>query len=196
VSGPRTSPFRATLSRRLENLRWRTQGAAKAKLSGAERFGEQPRMAGRVRFGLRGVAVFGDRFLADGMFATIAISVQTGAHLSVGDDVYMNGGTWLEVWHDVRIGNNVKFGPYSSLIDDNRHEVEPGAQLFKGPVIIGNDVWLGRNVSVMPGVHIGDGSVIGAHSIVTSDIPPKSFAAGAPARVIKELKLPEGWIRL
>lgn len=152
-------------------------------------------MAGKVHLRFRGKTVIGDRFLADGMFAPVTVNVKDGASLSLGNDVYMNGGAWLEVWHDVEIGNNVQFGPYASLIDDDRHKVEPGSQVYKGPLKIGNNVWLGRNVSVMPGVHIGDGSVVGAHSVVTRDIPPNSFAVGAPARVVKKLDLPEGWIR-
>ena len=118
-----------------------------------------------------------------------------GATLSIGDDLYMNAGTSIEVWHDVRIGSNCLFGPFASVIDDDRHEVEPGAILHKGPTILGNNVWLGRSAAVMPGVTVGDGSVIGANSVVTRDIPPNSFAAGAPARVIRKLELPDGWVR-
>lgn len=57
----------------------------------------------------------------------------------------------------------------------------------KGPVVIGNNVWLGNNVCVMPGVTIGDGAIIGANSVVTHDIPAYSVAAGIPAKVIKQL---------
>ena len=53
------------------------------------------------------------------------------------------------------------------------------------PVTIGNDVWLGRRVIIMPGVNIGDGCVIGAGAVVTKDIPAYSVAAGVPAKVIK-----------
>lgn len=56
---------------------------------------------------------------------------------------------------------------------------------LKGDTIIGNDVWFGQNVTVMPGVHIGDGSIIAANSTVTSDIPPYSVAGGNPCRLIK-----------
>jgi maltose O-acetyltransferase len=61
--------------------------------------------------------------------------------------------------------------------------------------VVGSNVWLGRSVAVMPGVTIGDGSVIGANSVVTRDIPPGSFAAGAPAQVIRKLGIPDGWVR-
>ena len=52
---------------------------------------------------------------------------------------------------------------------------------------VGNNVWLGDKVSILPGVHIGDGSVIGANSVVTHSIPPYSIAAGNPAKVLKTI---------
>lgn len=55
----------------------------------------------------------------------------------------------------------------------------------RAPVIIGNDVWIGAGSIIMPGVSIGDGSVVGAHSVVTRDVPPYTIVAGAPARVIR-----------
>lgn len=57
---------------------------------------------------------------------------------------------------------------------------------FKGDTVVGNDVWIGQNVTVMPGVHIGDGAIIGANSVVTRDIPPYCIAAGNPCRVRKK----------
>ena len=71
----------------------------------------------------------------------------------------------------MRIGNNTILAPNVSILDHDRHEVQPGAKMYHGPVVIGNNVWLCRNVCVMPGVTIGDGSVIGANSVVTKDIP-------------------------
>ena len=56
----------------------------------------------------------------------------------------------------------------------------------KGGVIIGNGVWLGNNVCVMPGVRIGDGAVVGANSVVTHDVPPYTIVAGIPARIINQ----------
>lgn len=62
---------------------------------------------------------------------------------------------------------------------------------LKGNTIVGNDVWIGQNVTILPGVHIGDGAVIGANSIVASDIPPYTIAAGNPCRVIRPRFNPE-----
>ncbi len=57
---------------------------------------------------------------------------------------------------------------------------------YKGDTVIGNDVWIGQNVTFLPGVHIGDGCIIGANSVVASNIPPYSIAVGNPARVIRK----------
>ena len=54
------------------------------------------------------------------------------------------------------------------------------------PVYIGNDVWIGDRVLILPGVHIGDGSIIAAGAVVTKDVPPHSIVAGVPARKIKD----------
>ena len=57
---------------------------------------------------------------------------------------------------------------------------------LKGDTVVGNDVWIGQNVTVMPGVHIGDGSIIAANSVVTKDIPPYSIAGGNPCKLIRK----------
>ena len=54
------------------------------------------------------------------------------------------------------------------------------------PVYIGNDVWIGDRALILPGVHIGDGSIIAAGAVVTKDVPPYSIAAGVPARKIRD----------
>jgi len=156
-------------------------------------FGSLPNIRGKVNFHIRGEAVFGRRFTAIGEVAAVRIAVSEGGRLTVGEDTAVNGGVSIEVWHDVRIGSKVMMAPYVSIIDDDRHEVEPGTPLYKGPTVIGDNVWLAAHVTVLPGVTIGSGSVIGGHSVVSKDIPPNCFAAGAPARVIKSLNIPDGW---
>ena len=64
----------------------------------------------------------------------VTIKVDPGARLSIGDRVYMNAGTSIEAYHELTIGNDVLIGPFASIIDDDRHQAEPGAALYKGPV--------------------------------------------------------------
>jgi acetyltransferase-like isoleucine patch superfamily enzyme len=75
-------------------------------------------------------------------------------------------------------------------MDTPFHELDPDRRLARprtSPIDIGENVWLGARVMVMPGVTIGRDAAVGAGSIVTSDVPPRTLVAGVPARVIKEL---------
>src|SRR3984957_6221437 len=170
-------------------------GGVKARLSGAESFGRKPRIFGKVKFVPDGRLIIGDRFRAAGHRSQVTLLVSPGALLQLGDDVGINHGVEIEAWGEVRIGKNTILAPYVSILDHDRHEVQPGAQMYRRPVVIGKNVWLCRHVCGMPGVTIGDGSVIGANSVVTKDIPAGVFAAGLPAKVIRQLDLPEGWVR-
>lgn len=195
ASSSSTEPPYKAARRRLNNAKRLLSGAVRAKFSGAESFGGHADMRGRVRFKLQGRAVFGRGFIAEGDISTVSIVVRENATLIIGDDVYMNYGVTIEACHEIRVGDHVLMAPLVSIIDDNRHETEPGAVLYKGPIVIGNNVWLARNVAVIPGASIGDGCVIAANSVVCTDIPPNSLAAGAPARVIRKLDLPTNWVR-
>lgn len=170
-------------------------GYLRTRVTMPGKFGAFPVFSGKIRFQLGGAASFGSKLDIEAPLAGVLILVAPGARLSVGDDVSIVSGVTIEAWHDIRIGSNVLIGQFSSIFDDDRHDAEPGAVRTKGPLVIEDNVWLTRNVSVLPGVTIGEGSVIGANSVVTKDIPPRSFAAGAPARVIRELAVPAGWVR-
>lgn len=84
------------------------------------------------------------------------------------------------------------------LITDNSHGLSDIKQMdvapnycplySKGPVIIEDNVWIGEKTSILPGVHIGQGSIIGANSVVTKDVPAYSVVAGNPAKIIKTNK--------
>lgn len=56
------------------------------------------------------------------------------------------------------------------------------------PVVIGNGVWIGANVTILGGVNIGDGAVVAAGAVVTKDVPAKTLVGGVPAKVIKQLQ--------
>ena len=57
---------------------------------------------------------------------------------------------------------------------------------LKGDTVVGNDVWIGQNVTILPGVHIGDGAIIGLNSVVTKDVPPYTIVAGTPAKIVRK----------
>lgn len=87
-------------------------------------------------------------------------------------------------------GANHMLDSYSAypfeIIDEFKGLSRPFAQRGnRGDTIVGNDVWIGQNATILPGVHIGDGAIIGACSVVTKDVPPYSVVAGNPAQVKK-----------
>ena len=113
-----------------------------------------------------------------------------GSNIKAGDNVFMNFECVILDVCEVKIGSRVMFAPkvqlYTATHPLNAKERSSGRELGK-PITIGNDVWLGGGVIVCPGVTIGNGVVVGAGSVVTRDLPDNVFAAGNPARVIKEI---------
>ena len=112
--------------------------------------------------------------------------------LSIGDDSGI--GIRCEINGPVTIGKKVMMGPevviYTSGHRHDRCDIPMSAQGDDEtkPVVIGDDVWIGRRVIIMPGVKIGTGCIIGAGAVVTKDIPDYSVAGGVPAKVIKSRK--------
>lgn len=97
----------------------------------------------------------------------------------------MNAGCYIQARNGIRLGNNVRIGPGVGLISAG-HSLDDYDVHEKGPPIrIGNNVWVGMNAVILPGITIGDNVVVGAGSIVTADIPANSIAAGNPCKVIK-----------
>jgi acetyltransferase-like isoleucine patch superfamily enzyme len=88
----------------------------------------------------------------------------------------------------VTIGNNVIIGAFCTLIDNDFHNPDPNKRktIVAKPIVIEDNVFLGFNCFVLKGVTIGKNSVIGANSVVISNIPPNSFAMGNPCKIIVE----------
>jgi maltose O-acetyltransferase len=116
----------------------------------------------------------------------VEISCGENATLKIGNNVFLNQGVRIACTTEVAIGDNVLIGDETVVLDNDYHGVA-GAPTKAAPVRIESDVWLGTRVIVLRGVSIGQGSVVGAGSVVTRSIPPRVFAAGVPARVIRNL---------
>ncbi len=114
-----------------------------------------------------------------------------GTHITLGDDVYFNFNCVVLDVASIEIGSRTLIGPavqiYAATHPMSVAERASGLEAGK-PVRIGEDVWIGGGAIICPGVTIGDGSVIGAGAVVTRDIPKGVFAAGNPARVIRQIE--------
>jgi maltose O-acetyltransferase len=112
-----------------------------------------------------------------------------GSNISLGRKVFFNFNCIVLDVCAVTIGEFTLFGP-SVQIYTATHPLDPvlrRTQESGKPVVVGADVWVGGAAIICPGVSIGDGTVIGAGSVVTRDVPPGVFAAGNPCRVVKTL---------
>ncbi len=113
-----------------------------------------------------------------------------GRHVHAGNFVYGNFNLTLVDDGDIFIGDNCMFGPNVTIATAG-HPVEPGLRSrgmqFNLPVRIGKNVWVGGGAVLLPGVTIGDNTVIGAGSVVTKDIPANVVAVGNPCRVLREI---------
>jgi len=120
---------------------------------------------------------------------TKLLADREGATIKIGDNCRIHG-TCIHAQKYIEIGKNCLIAANCQIIDCNAHNVSfdnvENRIHTKGtpkPIIIKDNVWLGANTFVMPGVTIGEGSVISANSVVTEDIPPYSIARGNPAIV-------------
>ncbi len=113
-----------------------------------------------------------------------------GFNIEIGNNFYSNHNLVILDANKVTFGNNVKIGPNCGFYTSSHpFDIETRRKLeFAKPIKIGNDVWIGGNVCVLPGVTIGDNTIIGAGSVVTRDIPSNVVAVGNPCKVIKEIK--------
>ncbi len=121
------------------------------------------------------------------------ITAPGDARVRIGAGSFLNLGVMVASHELVEIGENCMFANGCFVTDGNHRFDDPVTPVpwqgftTKGPTRIGDNVWCGANVVVTSGVTIGERSVIGAGSVVTTDIPPFSIAAGAPARVLRSI---------
>lgn len=128
-------------------------------------------------------------------------SLRNGERITLGRGVHVGERCYLwagDTAGRIVIGDDVLLAPEVFLTASNYGTVA-GRLVMEQPkreadVVIGNDVWLGARVVVLPGVTVGDGAIVGAGSVVTKDVPPNAIAVGMPARVVgwREGAAPQG----
>lgn len=124
-----------------------------------------------------------------------------GDRVSIGEFVHIGAAEQIVIGNDVLMGSKIlitdhNHGSYSGDIQSSPEQPPLQRSITSRPVKIGARVWIGESVAILPGVTIGDGAIIGAHSVVTHDVPPNSIVTGCPARVIKRWDvLTKRWIK-
>lgn len=136
--------------------------------------------------------------VGDGVWVEKPFFCDYGKHISIGENSFINYNCTLLDCNKITIGKNVLIGPGTGIytashpIDykDRLNKITNNEAPYKTyalPVVVGDNVWIGGNVSILPGVIIGDNCVIGAGSVVTKSIPENSVAVGNPCKVIKNI---------
>jgi acetyltransferase-like isoleucine patch superfamily enzyme len=119
----------------------------------------------------------------------IYIRAGTEGKITIGDRAALNSFCRLFGHGSIKIGEDTQLGP-GTLITTTGHDYQHELDTHFTPVVIGKGVWIGANVTILPGVEIGDFAVIGAGSVVTKNVASRCVAVGVPARVIKQVDEP------
>jgi len=114
---------------------------------------------------------------------------QKRGKLTIGAGTYVNRYTIFDAHNELRIGRRVMIGPHCYFTDAD-HGTEPGSSvqsqpMWHAPLIVEDEAWIGAHVTLLPGVRVGKGAIIGAGSVVTRDVPANAVAMGVPARVVR-----------
>ncbi len=112
-----------------------------------------------------------------------------GKNITIGKNVFINSGCRFQDQGGITIGDGALIG-HNVVLATLNHDFSPNnrSTLHPAPIVIGKNVWIGSNATVVPGVTIGDGAIIAAGSVVTKDVPENAVAAGVPAKVVKYLE--------
>jgi len=116
------------------------------------------------------------------------------ARIEIGDTAYLGSRVVVRAGLGIRVGRHVTIAANVVLSSDPGHPLDPVARRTEaapradlGQMVIGDDVWVAEGATLLGGITVGDGAVVGAHAVVTKDVPPHTVVAGNPARVIKQL---------
>jgi len=111
-----------------------------------------------------------------------------GRNITVGEGVFINSGCKFQDQGGITIGDRSLIG-HNVVLATLNHDLNPEKRgdMHPAPIVIGTDVWIGSNATVLAGVTIGDGAVVAAGAVVTKDVAPRTIVGGVPAKLIKEI---------
>lgn len=111
-----------------------------------------------------------------------------GRYISIGKNVFINHACSFLDMGGITIGDNVLIGPKVNLVSEN-HPIDPSQRnfLLGKPIIIKNNAWIGASATILPGITVGENSIVAAGAIVTKDVPDNTIVAGNPAKQIKSI---------
>lgn len=115
-------------------------------------------------------------------------SADFGRNIRLGERVFINSGARFQDQGGITIGDDALIG-HNAVLATLNHDLDPSrrADMRPAPIVIGRGVWIGANVTVLPGVTIGDDAVVAAAAVVTRDVPAGAVVVGAPARVVRSV---------
>lgn len=148
------------------------------------------RLKGKVLLEGSGFLYLGPRICFHKGGIPTELNTQDQGIIEIGSDTMINYGCILNAIERITIGSRCRLGYSVVILDCHMHHIEPQRRHLKPSaqaVIIEDDVWIGTRAVILPGVRIGYGSVIGAGSVVTEDVPPLTVVAGSPAKPIKKI---------
>lgn len=111
-----------------------------------------------------------------------------GKNITLGERVFINSGCRFQDQGGVTIGDDSLIG-HNTVLATLDHGIDPAhrGDMTPGPIVIGRNVWIGANVTILKGVTVGDNAVVAAASVVTKDVPADSIVVGSPARVVRSV---------
>jgi len=140
---------------------------------------------GRPRITNKGTLIIGSYNSIWSNISNTRFSAHPGGYLEIGSHNYING-AFISASSRVILGNNIKIGPQTMIMDSDFHDIsDHNNEGQSAEIIIEDDVWLGARCTILKGVHIGKGAVVGIGAVVTKDVPAFAIVGGIPAKIIK-----------
>lgn len=109
-----------------------------------------------------------------------------GRNIAIGERVFINAGCIFQDQGGITIGDDCLIG-HNAVLATLNHDLAPSrrADLLPAPIVLGTNVWIGANATILPGVTVGDNAVVAAAAVVTKDVPDNAIVVGSPAKVVR-----------